>query len=91
MSTFTIKSANKVSEALYENGDYNVKVSYTEDLTEATVKNINGTIYKSTVFSGVFNGNLNEGKMSYTFNGVALGDMADVVTMVTDIENNIKG
>lgn len=95
MGTLTIKSQSLATQADYVDAtsDLTINVSYNQDSTTSTLKNINGTIYKTAnmTYAGNYSGQPQDGEMEYSISGVKSKDMAKVFAAIEDIEELIEG
>ena len=91
MSTWNITSKKSNYRASYTGENFTSEVNYTKDATTDTLQNVGGEIYKANqVFAGNFNGYKDGGVIKYNFEGVALADMANVASMLVEIEGYIN-
>jgi hypothetical protein len=96
MGTITIKSKSLVTRAKYEDSQLGLVVedlNVTVNAAENKLKSVIGEINRNSVnkeWVGRFNGRVENGKFVYDVNGVDLNDMADVKTIITDIDSQVK-
>ena len=95
MGTLTVKSSSLTRKADYVDANSSIVMNLDYQLDEAsmTLKQINGSIYKTPGqdFAGSFNGTAQvDGTISYTLSEVKLSDIPVVYTCLSDIVNQIN-
>lgn len=93
MSTWTINNKMLNSNATYTKDDYKVEVTYTQDATNNLLTFISGNVTKGQngeIYVGNFSGNRQGDYIVYSFSGIQLQYMTDVITMVEEIEGYIN-
>lgn len=85
---WTIKSKSTQVSAEFQNDIVRIDVSYNIDATSGKMQSMNGSVY--CVETSRYIGNFSNNNGSYSFNGVKLDDMDDVVSAIKEIEKKIE-